>query len=115
MNTETLINNINIRNVKCLDLIRKKSSDYAKPDSDTLSNFKNSLIVGVSLERGVLVRIMDKISRISNLLDKDASVVGESIEDSIQDSINYIHILGCVIDNNKSISHEASKAIKLNM
>jgi len=35
-------------------------------------NFRNAEVVGVSVERGILVRMMDKVSRSSNLLEVDA-------------------------------------------
>ncbi len=101
MTQQELLEYIEDRHKKSIELIKSKSQDYAKPDSDTLSNFKNSTIIEVSLERGILVRMMDKISRISNLLDKDPAVVGESIDDSIMDLINYTFILGSVLNQRK--------------
>ena len=59
-----------------------------------------SVQVGVTPERGLLVRISDKISRISNLLDKEAAVKDESISDSIDDAINYLAILKAKIYDN---------------
>lgn len=77
---------------ECLSIVRKKNADYAV-SSDPFLNFRNASVVGVSPERAILVRVMDKISRISNLIDKDADVKDETIEDTIHDAINYLAIL----------------------
>jgi len=78
--------------VDCLNIVKKKNADYAV-SSDPFLNFRNASVVGVSPERAILVRVMDKISRISNLIDKDADVKDETIEDTIHDAINYLAIL----------------------
>ena len=77
---------------ECLMIVDKKNSDYASVD-DQFKNFRTSEVVGVSIDRAILVRIMDKISRISNLLDRDAVVLDEKIEDTLCDAINYLAIL----------------------
>ena len=78
--------------ITCVDILEAKNADYAG-DSDPLKNFNASEIVGVDRERAILVRVMDKISRISNLLDKDPLVLDETLEDTISDAINYLAIL----------------------
>lgn len=75
-----------------LDIVKKKNHDYASTE-DPFKNFRNSEMVGVRVERGILVRILDKISRISNLIDRDAKVKDESIEDTLIDVINYSALL----------------------
>lgn len=77
----------------CREIVRCKNQDYADSQTDPFKNFRNSIAVGVPIERGILVRIMDKISRVSNLLDRDAVVVDESLEDSLKDAINYLALL----------------------
>lgn len=76
----------------CLEIAEKKNKDYAG-NGDPFKNFNNSLLVGVDPARAILVRITDKISRISNLLDKPGEVTDENIDDSIRDAINYLAIL----------------------
>lgn len=76
----------------CLEIVKKKSLDYAVPD-DPFKNFKLSSLVGVSPDRAILVRLTDKLSRMSNLLDKKAEVKDEKIQDTISDMINYLAIL----------------------
>lgn len=75
-----------------LDICTKKNADYAGED-DPFKNFKSAEVVGVPLERAILVRVLDKLSRVSNLLDKEAAVADESIEDTLIDMINYLAIL----------------------
>lgn len=81
---------------KCFSLMEKKNADYGA-DNDPFKNFRMSVQVKVDPARGILVRTSDKISRISNLLDKEPAVVSESIHDTIQDAINYLVILDNLI------------------
>lgn len=80
-----------------LVLLKKKSHDYAGTD-DPFKNFRSSTVVGVEVERAILVRIMDKVNRISNLLDKDAQVASESVQDTIIDAICYFAILKAYLE-----------------
>lgn len=73
-------------------IMLKKNADYAK--TDPFGNFKLVEELGITnVEKGILVRIADKISRITNLIDKEAQVKDESIEDTLQDLANYAVIL----------------------
>jgi len=49
----------------CLALVEKKNADYSGASLDPFKNIRNAGFVGVSVERGVLVRMMDKMGRIS--------------------------------------------------
>lgn len=78
----------------CLELLKKKNSDYSGNNLDFLHNFKNG-IHNVSPSNAVMVRLSDKINRLSNLM-KDYCVIecpDEKIEDTIKDAINYLIIL----------------------
>lgn len=78
-----------------LSLVIKKTQDYATID-DPYRNFRMSESVGVSIEKGILVRMCDKLSRIGNLIENnDPSVKNESIEDTLIDIMNYANILLC--------------------
>lgn len=80
-----------------LQLVIKKTQDYATID-DPYRNFRMSESVGVSIEKGILVRMCDKLSRIGNLVEKnDPSVKNESIEDTLIDIMNYANIMLCYI------------------
>ncbi len=101
MTTDKFLQEIEDNFNTALDLIRAKNKDYATQD-DPFKNFNNFEKVGVPVERGILVRMMDKITRISNLLDKEVTVKDETMTDSILDLINYANILKVYIDNKKS-------------
>ena len=86
----------------CLALMQKKNKDYAK-ENDAFANFRLSEMVGVGPERANLVRVADKLARISNLLDKENEVVDETIEDTIHDIVNYMAILKSMIKHKKDV------------
>ncbi len=87
---------------ECLAIAVRKNNDYAgEKTTDPFKNIRGSELVGVSPDRAILVRVMDKISRVSNLLSQDNAVKDESIDDTIKDIINYMGILRSYIKNNK--------------
>lgn len=100
MTNKELIEHIDETFDKCLQIARKKNKDYAK-DHDAFHNFRHSELVGVDPDRAILVRISDKMARISNLLNKDESVKDETVEDTLDDVINYTAILKAYIDNER--------------
>ena len=91
----------------CFSIMEKKNADYGA-DNDPFKNFRMSVQVKVEPTRGILVRTSDKISRISNLLDKEPEVVSESIHDTIQDAINYLVILDNLIAEGEYNAREAA-------
>jgi len=85
-----------------IELMKKKSADYAS-EENPFRNFEGSLAVGVPVDRAILVRMMDKIARISNLLTAEAAVKDEKIEDTLQDLCNYSGILYAYIKQKNGI------------
>ncbi len=72
-----------------LSLAEVKNHDYAGAgvDSDPLKNFRRAPdLAGVSLERGILVRLSDKLCRLSNILESEVAVGDERLEDTIIDA-----------------------------
>ena len=88
---------------RCLAISKAKSNDYAGEDHP----FKNfALVADLGLcptEVGIVVRIGDKISRLSTLIRRpdQRSVVDETIQDTIDDAINYLAILGAYLTAQK--------------
>lgn len=66
----------------------KKNHDYAK-DTDPLSNLKLCESFGITAFKGILVRLGDKWSRITELSKKVNQVKDESIMDTLIDNANY--------------------------
>lgn len=77
---------------KCVEIVRRKNQDYAK-GSDPFSNFRYSQLINLEVEDAIMLRTLDKMARIGNLLYKSNAVLDERIEDSILDAINYLAIL----------------------
>lgn len=73
-------------------IIEKKNHDYGAI-TEPFANFRSAELLGLSVEKAILVRTLDKITRINNLLAHDAFVTEESMDDTIVDAINYLAIL----------------------
>ncbi len=82
---------------EALRLAKTKNADYASKE-DGLKNFRGSVVVNMPMDKAVLVRILDKITRIGNLLDRPNVVKNETINDSILDAINYLAILKAIVE-----------------
>jgi hypothetical protein len=83
---------------ECQQIVSKKNRDYAT-NEDAFKNFRFSTYVGVPIDRAILVRLTDKLSRISNLIDKEPDVVDESIKDTLRDACNYLAILSAYLES----------------
>lgn len=99
MNQKQLLSSVSNTYTKGLELIKIKNSDYADVENDAFKNFRSAEIVGVNYKRAILVRVLDKLSRISNLLDKTNQVSDETIGDTLVDACNYLAILKASIED----------------
>ena len=97
MTNEQFIASIEKTYADGVDIIKKKNADYAT-SVDPFKNFRSAEVAGVSVPRAIIVRVLDKISRIQNLLDKDPVVTGETRSDTITDAINYLAILKAYLE-----------------
>ncbi len=76
---------------------RAKNHDYADPDNaDFYANFRECESFGIPAEKGILIRMSDKWSRIKQLTVKEAAVKDEAIEDTLLDLANYALLYICV-------------------
>lgn len=75
-----------------ISIVEKKNHDYGA-DADPFRNFRTAGILGLTVEKAILVRVLDKLARVNNLLDHEAYVKDESLEDTLIDAINYLAIM----------------------
>jgi hypothetical protein len=78
------------------DLMDMKNRDYAGNDGkEPFANFTRVESMGIcSTEQGFLVRLTDKMSRLSSIIESGkTNVKDESFEDTMVDVINYIVLL----------------------
>jgi len=81
---------------ECSELCDKKNDDYASPD-DFYANFRLVEEIGLPMWVGVLIRFLDKYSRLRGFVQRFLStgklhVEHECIEDTFLDGINYLAI-----------------------
>lgn len=96
--TQDLIDSVSKTYQEGLGLIERKNKDYAG-NGDPFQNFRACTAIGVTPEKALLVRIMDKITRISNLLEREGQVKDEAIEDTCLDLVNYAAILKAYLED----------------
>lgn len=87
------------------ELMKKKNADYAgRGGNEPFANFTRTEAMGITTtERGILVRMVDKMSRLSSFMESgEFKVEDEKLEDTILDMINYSILLYAYIqDKNK--------------
>ncbi len=98
--TELLLANVRRTFEAGLALIDKKNRDYGAAQ-DAFANFRAVELLGLTVEQGILVRTLDKLTRINNLLTQPAYVTEESMEDTILDAINYLALLKAYREQSK--------------
>ena len=79
---------------RAFDVMQKKNHDYAA-QADPFFNLRQCEAFGLcSVEQGILVRMTDKISRLSQFVkNRELKVADESIEDTLVDLVNYAVLL----------------------
>ena len=92
-----LVDSVDKTFTECLEILKIKNHDYAG-EEDSYKNFRFAELVGLSVERAILVRMSDKLARISNCLDKDVKVKDETVSDTLSDLINYTAILKAYLE-----------------
>lgn len=94
MTNDTRIPRYDLIVKKARSISQKKNHDYTQATNDPFGNFRQCNHLGIcSVEAGIMVRMSDKMSRISTLLTNDAQVNDESVLDTLLDLINYSIIL----------------------
>ena len=91
------------------ELSRKKNHDYAGKDGENpFRNFERVEAMGVaSTERGFLVRMIDKLSRLSGYCEAgEFKVSEESFQDSCVDLINYTCLLAAYVSSKGELGED---------
>lgn len=85
------------------EITQAKNADYTGSSSSPFANFSETEVyAGVATERGFLVRMGDKLSRIRSFIDKGVlQVKDESVEDTLLDLANYCILLAGYIQSKK--------------
>jgi hypothetical protein len=68
-----------------------------------------SEIAGVDVPHAIMVRVLDKMARISNLLKRESVIKDERIEDTVLDSINYLAILLSYLNEQQKMKKQNEK------
>lgn len=97
---------------KCLEMMRKKNADY----TGGMSVFENFLIaeptLGIPAEKGLLLRVQDKLQRLRSFIDKgELKVVEESASDACEDVINYMILLKGMILHKEDSKTEKDEGV----
>jgi hypothetical protein len=85
---------------EALDLMKKKNADYAgSGGNNPFANFERAEAMGIcSTEQGFLVRMIDKMSRLSTYTSKGKLVLeDETVYDTLIDMINYTVLLSAYL------------------
>ena len=96
MTREELLKHHEVLCKQARDLMDMKNRDYAgNGGKQPFANFTRVEAMGIcSTEQGFMVRLTDKMSRISSILESGkTNVKDESFEDTMVDVINYIVLL----------------------
>jgi len=88
---------------KMLEITKRKNKDYSG-DTTAFKNFEMIEFARdgkTTTQEGFLVRISDKFTRLCNLIDKEAEVKDETIEDTILDLANYCLLFRIYLETNE--------------
>lgn len=90
-------------------ILVQKNHDYSGCQTNALKNFNLVEELGIcDTETGILVRMCDKVARLSNLLKSPPAVAQESIHDTIHDLRNYAAILDASLSEKEMAAGNSS-------
>lgn len=86
--------------IETIEIMSKKNRDYTGNDEDNFATFRRYKMVGITPEQGIMARMVDKLSRIANILNgkSPGAVNDEVVRDTLRDMIAYSAILAAYID-----------------
>jgi len=108
MHRDELLQHHKVLCSKAFELMRRKNADYAgRHGVEPFANFTRCEAMGIcKTEAGMLVRMTDKMSRLSSFVEAGVfQVKDESLEDTILDMINYSVLFYSYIQSKKEEDH----------
>lgn len=94
-----------------LKLMEGKNHDYRGGSGDPFANFRASLTLGIDPRLGILIRMSDKLARISTFIHKGTlKVKDEGVRDTVLDLINYSVLLQAMIDEENVVMVPTEKS-----
>jgi len=101
MNQQDLFNLHKETTSRCFKICEEKNNDYANSDNP-FKNFESSTIFGIHPVKGILLRITDKLQRVNTFCENgQLSVKTESVDDALEDVINYCILAKGIIKKSK--------------
>ena len=103
---------LNFHQIMCHEaraLSIRKNRDYTgREDDKPFANFQRCEAMGITTtEKGFLVRLTDKFSRLSTFCETGSfQVKDESLRDTLLDIINYTILLGAYVEAKKEQNNE---------
>jgi hypothetical protein len=95
------------------DLLHNKGKEYSSTE-DCLANFKHGTDIGVTPEQKLWIFLDKHLSSIKTYIREGQVFSNEPIEGRINDAINYLFLLRCLIVDNKQKQTESSADAKEN-
>lgn len=90
---------------RAMDITKKKNADYTGESADPFANFSICQHLGICpVEMGFLVRMTDKLSRVTSFAQKgELQVKDESVTDTLTDLANYSCLLAGYLASKKAV------------
>ena len=96
------------------ELMVAKNHDYAGKDGDDpFANFRKSALINIDPRKGILLRLLDKISRLNTFIEAgELKVKDEQLIETCIDGVNYFILLAamCQADQRKRKEQNAGLA-----
>lgn len=89
--------------IDVIEVMSKKNKDYTGNDDDNFAVFRRYRMIGITPEQGIMARMVDKLSRIANILNGKSpeAVDDETVRDTLRDMIAYSAILAAYIEEER--------------
>ncbi len=96
------------------DLMVLKNQDYSGATDDPFGNFRASHVVGIDPVAGIMLRCLDKFSRLKSFIATGNLVVkDEPVQDIFRDVINYMILAAGMVEEARRLKKQADCTVSL--